>query len=392
MSESKYQAWQAEQRRIRAKEAPGPDPGMTRLGDAIAEFFVELDQRGGSPRTPIDYRQSAWSLLEFLGINAPLRELGDDVGRRWLRWLRATPPRQAKPWSMPKTFSPQNVSRFLADRAAGRGTAAVRRCAKRKEATIGRFWRHGAPILRFLGLPTDLDPQERPRTKRGYSVVCTPAEIAAWWQRYLEAGNAPVPRPGGKAIKPATAGQRRRVVLLQGFLLLTGLRIGEALRADLDDLEGSWLLVGRTKTNTPRIIYCSAQALGVAAALRGQKTFGFTGGRLLGWRHTSSTWNHLVERCGPAPVSKPQQEMRKRLATWLRSKNPDAERAQLGHGGGADVVFNNYLPTLELLPALLEQWQLPEVSGCAWPAPLAAETERPLRLLRELYELVDYRQ
>ena len=312
----------------------------------------------------------AWSLLRFVGADLSLlalQKLHPNLAAEWIAWLRATEPTQAIPWSLPKGFTQQGVAEFLRDCQLHPPRPMAGK-TRRRNATVNRCWRDGgSQLLKWLGQPAKLTRQELPKRGCPTPFVPTIDDLVGDWQGILTA------RTGA-----ATPSQRRRVVLTQAFLLLTGLRKGEALLVEQDGLAGHFLFVPAaiTKPRIPKLICVNAQALGIAAALRGQLTFGFAHGkrhRLLGWPYTPGHFEKLVAACGAAPWKHRQQVLRQRCSTWVRARDPDAEQVQLGHGGG-DVITRCYLDKLRELPALMNQFSLPplDVPGWAWPAAIAA--------------------
>ena len=245
---------------------------------------------------------------------------------------------------------------------------------------------HAAPIWRWLGLDARLEPAERPRLGLPDPLVPTVEEIGDYWRRVL-------------LESPLPLAKRKRVVRTQAVLLLTGMRVTEALLSSEEFLQGSFLLLPGeiTKVKRPRLICLNGQALALTAALRGQLTFGFAAPkarRLLGWPWTPQTFQDWVERCGVGrPAEKIQQTMRQRCSSWLRKRDPDAERIQLGHGGG-DVITRHYLDTLRELPAIMAGWKLPEmdVPGFAWPAAIETDAAVPPRLYEEFRRMFSRRR
>ena len=340
-----------------------------------------------SKRTRDGNRQVAWSLLRFVGADLSLlalQKLHPNLAAEWIAWLRATEPTQAIPWSLPKGFTQQGVAEFLRDCQLHPPRPMAGK-TRRRNATVNRCWRDGgSQLLKWLGQPAKLTRQELPKARRPTPFVPTIDDLVGDWQGILTA------RTGA-----ATPSQRRRVVLTQAFLLLTGLRKGEALLVEQDGLAGHFLFVPAaiTKPRIPKLICVNAQALGIAAALRGQLTFGFAHGkrhRLLGWPYTPGHFEKLVAACGAAPWKHRQQVLRQRCSTWVRARDPDAEQVQLGHGGG-DVITRCYLDKLRELPALMNQFSLPplDVPGWAWPAAIAASPSLAPWLYEQYEEAMD---
>ena len=52
--------------------------------------MLRLEQEGSAELTLAHYRQTAWSLFEFLGRDPPIGELDRETAARWLDWLRTT--------------------------------------------------------------------------------------------------------------------------------------------------------------------------------------------------------------------------------------------------------------------------------------------------------------
>ena len=362
--------------------APAHWPDAT-LATAAGDYLTRRRADLLSDSTIQADREMLWSVIEFVACDTPLRELMPDTAQQYLQWLRVTPSAPRKPRSLPKQITPASVSAFLTWPPKRTQTA-----KHRNEQTIGRYWRHAKPFFRGLGLAIELTRRQRPRMALPPNPVPTRKEVVRWWQEYL-----------GGAAGTATAAERHRVVLTQGFVLLTGMRVGEALAARLEDLEGYWLLVRESKTHTPRILFVNGQALAIAATLRDRYTDRLLFPKtetvpLVGWCESKSWWHSLVQSCGPAPHApeKPHQALRQVLSGYLHAKDGKdkvAEAAQLGHGVSVGVVFKHYLDVLKRLPKLLQRVRLPLVDGLPWPAPIEAAGGRPIRLIREFRRLVN---
>jgi hypothetical protein len=344
-------------------------------GDVIQRYMEHRAAAVKSQRTLQSDRQAGWSILRFLEANPPLRELSEGLPQQWFAHLCDTDAAKARPRSLPRDFSRANVQRFF-ELEATSPPEVMAGHEQRAEHTLNRCWAHGAPIWRWLGLEAWLDPEQRPRLTLPDPLVPTVDEIAEYWRQLLTCGR----------IAPA---KRRRIVQTQGVLLLSGMRITEALLASEELLSGQFLLLPAeiTKPRVARMICLNGQALGLTLALRGQLTFGFADvkrRRLLGWPWTPGTFHNWVERCGCCrPAEKIQQTMRQRCSTWVRKRNPDAEMIQLGHGG--NVITRHYLDTLRELPEIMQGWRLPElgVPGFQWPADVAASADVPAKLYAE---------
>ncbi len=364
------------------------------------------NQAGNRLRTLQEYQTALWYVIEFAGRDAAVGELPADFARQWVQWLRMTPAAPRRAWTRPRTITAETVSAFFAwPPPRGQPSATPRR-----EQTIGRFWRMGRPFLAGLGLEVALP--KRPRGGRGLGgrdyaprltlpppLVPTRSQIAAWWQAMLDPGQG-----------TARASLRRRAVLMQAWVLLTGMRIGEALAARQDLVEEHWLLLHpeAVKTGRPRLVYLTRQALAIGEALNrwsgdGQALmFGLgRSQRCAGWSQSRSWWQKQVRRClpaadggtrgrGDAETEKRHQGLRKACSTWLGLRDPVCEAAQLGHGGG-DVVSAHYTDVLRRLPRRMDRrpMRLPELAGFAWPAPIDAAQQVPARLYEEFRRMVE---
>lgn len=370
------------------------------LSSVAAEFIATIEERELDPATLAEYRTALWYLFEFVGCDAPCCELVAETPARFLDWLRKTPiaPRMSK--TRPKGFTAAGVSAFFRWPPRKKATNKFR-C----EQTVGKYWRHIQPFFEYLGMPTELKKRgagHRPNLDLPPALVPMRQTVIEWWQDTLTAVNMPA---STKRRRLPTASQRRHVVLVQGLVYLTGMRIEEALAALRSDLDGHWLLIRETKTHRPRIIYLTAEALGIVEALHagGRQTTLFdlgtdAGSRkyLCGWGQTESTWHTLVRDCQSPdkhdPAEKRHQSLRRKLSTWMHRRDAVSEAAQLGHGSG--VVFRNYLDYLRPLPKLLEKYRLPDLGmeGFTWPPAVHAKVRRPDRLYAEIRRLVNERQ
>jgi len=297
-----------------------------------------------------------------------------------MEWLRTTPAAPRRPWSLPRKITPATVLDFLVKPPARAEAGELR-----DEQTIGHYWRMGRPLLEWMGLDVRLKRRERPDMTLPPPNVPPKRVVLKWWQETLGTDGT------------ATKSDRRRVVLMQGLVLLTGMRIGEALKALARYSQGQWLLLHReaAKKRRIRLVYLNSSAMGIAAALRAytQPTlFELGTERLAGWEKCESAWHSLVADCRAprlpgAPAEKRHQGLRQVLSNWLHDRDPVAEAAQLGHGG-TDVVSRHYLDTIRRLPRHLERFKLPEIEGFTWPAPIEADRGRPYELIEELRRMV----
>ena len=370
---------------------------LLRLSQAAAAFMGEIDSRQLNERTVAEYRTALWYFVEFLGCDPPVRELADETPAKFLDWLRITPisPRMSK--TRPKLFSPAAV-KFFFDRPPRKKTTQRLRC----EQTVGKYWRYMLPFFEYLGMPTRLakrGPGRKPNLDLPPALVPMRTTVVNWWRDTLTATAMPA---ATKRRTLPTAAQRRRVVLMQGLIYLTGLRTGEALAALRSDLEGHWLLIRDTKTHKPRIVYLNGLALGIAAALHAdfrQKSLFDLGEEsgtekfLLGWSKTEWSYLELARDCtSPEKYDREEkrhQSMRRKLSTWMHRRDAVSEAAQLGHGSG--VVFKNYLDYLRPLPKLLERYKLPDIGleQFQWPQPVEAKVARPDRLFNEIRKIIN---
>ena len=80
--------------RMQAPTLPTPAPQarpLLKLSEAAAAFMEATRNRGLAARTIAEYRLAAWSVIEFIACDAPIRELACDTPARYVDWLRATP-------------------------------------------------------------------------------------------------------------------------------------------------------------------------------------------------------------------------------------------------------------------------------------------------------------
>ena len=307
-------------------------------------------------RTLADKRTALWYVFEFLQANVSIGDMPADFSRRWVEWLRSTPQAPRKPWSMPRALTPESVRRFLLYPPARRSSD-----RPRSEQRIGHYWHSVRGFLAGLGLDTRL-PRKQHRARLGrrdYSprmalpppLVASRREVLGWWAATLDPAHG-----------VATRSERRRVVWMQALLLLTGMRLGECLAALHGHQEGRYLLLDprSVKTDRPRILYVSRQALGLAKALRDYNPrllWPRDDERFAGWYCSANCWHGLVGDCrprGPRPDSsadpltqsggpartqeKRNQAMRQVLSTWLRAgrgRRGGAARARPRRGAGA---------------------------------------------------------
>lgn len=328
-----------------------PPPPDAPLSEGIRCFLLRQEQEGAAELTLAEYRGAAWSLLEFLGLDPPLRELNRETAARWLDWLRTTPAYRRSRGAYPKHFTRQAVSDFFREPPPKNEGVKMRGAE-----TVAKYCRQGCRLLRWLNVPVEVERRKRKRFRRLPPIVPKFDAIAGRWKEVLASPAVPT-------------AQRRQIVLTQALLLLWGTRLAEGLTASLDDVEGHWsLVVGKTGM---RINYLNSQALGIVQALRGQLAWSWaaeTHTRISGWPWSLNTWHSHVRECGVDDGEKPQQDLRKRFATWVRAKDPEVEMLLAGHGGG--VIFDHYLDVLERVPGVMEQFELPQLDGFTWPAPV----------------------
>ena len=333
-----------------------PPPADALLSEGIAAFLARQAQEGAADLTIRGYRETAWSLLEFLG-NPPLRELNAETCARWLDWLRSTPAYRRKRGAYPADITRQSVSRFLADPSPKYSDG-----KPRSASTIAKYCTQGGHLLRWLKVPVEIERRKRRKFRRLPPIVPKVDAIAQRWQAYLSA-------PGG------TAAHRRQVVLTQALILLWGVRVEEGLTALEEDVEDHWVLVEGKRGM--RINYLNSQALGIVRELRGrQHVWSWCQARYLrvsGWPWSLNKWHAFVRELGIDDGRKPQQDLRRRWSTWVHAKDPEVEKLLGGHGG--DVIFDHYLDTLERVGPVMERFDLPALPGFEWPQ--AAYIHRP---------------
>ena len=226
-------------------------------GDVVQCYIEHRLSSGKRPRTLQSDRQAGWSILRFLQSNAPLRELSADLPQKWFAMLCNSDAVQAKPCSLPRDFSRASVQRFF-EMERATPPLPIAGHAQRSEWTLNRSGRTRAPIWRWLGLDARLEPAERPRLGLPDPLVPTVEEIGDYWRRVL-------------LESPLPLAKRKRVVRTQAVLLLTGMRVTEALLSSEEFLQGSFLLLPGeiTKVKRPRLICLNGQALALTAVLAG---------------------------------------------------------------------------------------------------------------------------
>ena len=125
-----------------------PPPLDWPLSEGIGRFLLRQEQEGDAPLTLADYRVTAWSLLEFLGCDPPLRELNAETAPRWLDWLRTTPEYRRARGAYPTQFTRASVSAFFSWPPPKRTTNKMRGAE-----TVAKRCREGSCMLRWLGVP-----------------------------------------------------------------------------------------------------------------------------------------------------------------------------------------------------------------------------------------------
>jgi hypothetical protein len=193
------------------RHAPAPlDPSL-RLSDCMAEFMRRQEAAGVAPGTLKQSRLTLWSIGEFVACDPPRRELAAQTPAAYLDWLRTTPVAPRLAGSLPKRFTPESFRAFLRDPPRRKRAAPD----LRSEQTCGRYWRHACPFFAML----DLDRRDRPNLDLPPPAVPLRSTVCDWWRDCLGG------RHGG------TPAERRRVVMTQALVLLTGMRIDECLAA-----------------------------------------------------------------------------------------------------------------------------------------------------------------
>src|SRR5208283_705274 len=116
-----------------------------RLSEACAEWF-ESEQRYLAEgliakRSLNSLRLALWSFIEFVGCDAPRRELPAGTPAEYRAWLSKTKAAPRKPRSLPLSFSAAAVRSFLGEppprREEGRG---------RSGQTLGGYWARLTPF------------------------------------------------------------------------------------------------------------------------------------------------------------------------------------------------------------------------------------------------------
>jgi hypothetical protein len=340
----------------------GPAPRLVQppdhnalLSEGMAAFLARQRQEGAAELTLMGYRDAYFSLIDFLG-DPPLRELNSETCVRWLDALRATPSYRRDRGAYPAEITRQSVSDFLRHPAPKRESGKMR-----SAATIAKYRTHGSHILRWLGVPVEIERRKRKVFNRLPPIVPEVDELVERWRAYLNS--------------KVSSAHARQIVLTQALILLWDCRLEEALTALREDQEGHWVLVsGKTGM---RISYLNSQSLGIVQALRGQAAWDFAAKRhtrVSGWGWGLNRWHAFVRECGVADGAKPQQELRMRATTCITAiaaRDPrDAKVEQLVGGHGGTVIDKHYLDTLRRVPAVMEQFSLPAVPGFDWPRPV----------------------
>ena len=325
-----------------------PPPPTAHLSEGVRCFLLRQEQEGLATLSLAEYRGAAWSLFEFLQRDPPWGELGPDTAPRWMDWLRTTPIYRRKCGAYPRYFSPAAVAEFLATPQPKLVSPNLPEDRARGAKTVAKYRRQGCRILSWLGMRVEIERRKRKQHRRLPPIVPRFDTIAERWQAILASS--------------ASEEKRRRIVLTQALILLWGTRLTEGLTACLDDVEGHWALVeGKTGM---RLSYLNSQALGIVAALRGQSTLAWAEPkhrRISGWPYSSNKWHADLRKVGIDDGEKPQQDLRKRFASWVQRRDPEVEQLLAGHGGG--VIFDHYLAIVERVPRVMERFKLPALEG-----------------------------
>ena len=343
----------------RLVQPPAPE---SPLSEGVARFLLRQEQEGAATLTLANFRGTAWSLLEFLQCDPPLREMSGETAVRWIDWLRTTPVYRRKRGAYPRQFTRQSVSAFFAWTPPKRTKQAMR-----KAGTVAKYRREGCRMLRWLGVKVEIERRKKKVFRRLPPIVPKVDTIAERWRAVL-------------ASPAVSRSHARQVVLTQALILLWGVRLKEGLTTCLDNVEEHWVLcTGKTGM---RLGYFNAQALGIVRALRGQTVWEWAAarhGRVSNWPWGCNKWHHFVRQVGIDNGDKPQQDLRKRFATIVKAKDPEVEMLLAGHGGG--VIFDHYLDTLERVPGVMEDFPaLPDLGLDDWTWPEPVYLHRPENL------------
>ena len=160
------------------------------VSEGIARLMLRLEQEGSAELTLAHYRQTAWSLFEFLGRDPPIGQLDRETAARWLDWLRTTFVYRRARGAYPKWFTPSSVSAFLA-RMPPKRTGERLRSAGPSPSTAPR----AATSFAGLGSPSKSEHRKRRKFRRLPPIVPKINAIAARWQATLQ----------GPAVAPAHA-------------------------------------------------------------------------------------------------------------------------------------------------------------------------------------------
>ena len=210
----------------RLVQPPGPDAA---LSEGIARLMLRLEQEGSAELTLAHYRQTAWSLFEFLGRDPSIGELDRETAARWLDWLRTTFVYRRARGAYPKWFTPSSVSAFLVRMPPKRTQEKLR-----SAGTIAQYRAQGCNLLRWLGVPVEIE-----RRKNGNSLALPPIVPQIRRHRRPLASHAPSPGRYPRTPPPGRVDPGPHSAL--------GRRLKEGLTASLDDVEGHWVLcTGKT--------------------------------------------------------------------------------------------------------------------------------------------------
>ncbi len=132
------------------------------------------------------------------------------------------------------------------------------------------------------------------------------------------------------------------------FMVCTGARWGESVRARLEDIEGSRVLLRGTKTKTAWRTVPVPPTLRIALAWSLAHRRDESGGALFEpWGNVRRDIGVACKNLGIAPVT--PNDLRRTFATWLRMSGvtPDLIGAALGHTTSrmADLVYGRISPT-----------------------------------------------
>ena len=334
---------------------PAVDP-TTPLSVAAQRFLDAAANRDGNRKRTIDGKAcSIWYLIEFLAADPAVGDLPEDVLRQWVQWLRTTPAARASLGACPSGSRPRRCRRSWPGRRRGRrpSSAAASRPSAAMSARSAGFSRSWAATWRCRTERCGVASRDHaPRLALPPALVPDGQRIAAWWRETLD------PDAG-----PARPSLRRLVVLVQawgpvdrlpdrrGIVRAAGPRrgplpVGPSGRRE-DGAAADLLPHGASPGDRGGDLRVDARRPAVALR-RPRPTRSRVGleserERLAQARGLLPATGNGAGGTGAAQADRQTPPgLRRAASTWLARRDPDVERAQLGHGISGDVVLQYY--------------------------------------------------